>query len=464
VAILGLSLASCASLSRNARQSQDRVPQVADPLEGAGNLALTAFRATAVASVRQPITTVGSGVALFWHRSREVVVGNVPVSREPTVPPADSPGSEGFEAMLDQEGLPTPEPGRLRCLVDGEEFFGEFDRLLERSRESVDVQVFIFDNDDIACRYARRLGEVSETRAVRVLFDDLGTSWAAVAAPETPGPDGFVPPGDMKRHLEKDSRVGVRRTLNPWLMADHTKLLLFDGEVALLGGMNIGREYFSEWHDLMVRVEGPVVASLQREFDVAWSRAGPWGDFARVPERSGPVHGRGLRVLRTDAAAGRVDIFKATIAAIRASRRRVWIENPYFSSDEVLRAAVAAAGRGVDVRVVLPSRNDSTIMDAGNLATARELIRAGAKVYRYPGMTHLKAMICDDWATLGSANLDTLSMRINRELNVAFRAPEEVGELERRVFLEDFRRSRVMKLEETESAVARLAESIADQL
>jgi cardiolipin synthase len=247
-------------------------------------------------------------------------------------------------------------------------------------------------------------------------------------------------------------------------MADHTKLLTFDRQVALLGGMNVGREYFSEWHDLMVRIEGPAVASLQHEFDMAWAKAGPWGDFSRMPEAVEPVDGRGLRLLRTDAAAGRVDILKATIAAIRASRRRVWIENPYFSSDEVLRAAAAAARRGVDVRVVLPSRNDSTIMDVNHLSAAQDLIQAGARVYRYPGMSHLKAMICDDWATLGSANLDTLSLRINRELNIAFRRPDEVRELADRVFVPDFRKSRLLRLEETSSPVAPLAESIADQL
>jgi cardiolipin synthase len=171
-----------------------------------------------------------------------------------------------------------------------------------------------------------------------------------------------------------------------------------------------------------------------------------------------------VRVLRTDAASGRIDIFRAQIAAIRASRKRVWIQNPYFASDEIVRAVAAAAGRGADVRVVLPSRNDSTLMDANNLYTARELIDAGAKVFRYPGMTHMKVMLCDDWVTLGSANLDTLSMRINRELNIAFREPRAVREVARKIFEKDFRKSRRLRRVETDSPMAPLAESIADQL
>ena len=103
-------------------------------------------------------------------------------------------------------------------------------------------------------------------------------------------------------------------------------------------------------------------------------------------------------------------------------------------------------------------------MDAGNLGTARGLIEAGAKVYRYPKMTHMKVIICDGWAQAGSANLDILSMRINRELNLAFSDPATIRELERKVFQPDFRRSRLIRHEETTVPVAPIAEAVADQL
>lgn len=103
-------------------------------------------------------------------------------------------------------------------------------------------------------------------------------------------------------------------------------------------------------------------------------------------------------------------------------------------------------------------------MDASNLATARVLIEAGAKVYRYPKMSHLKVMICDDWATMGSANLDTLSMYINNELNIAFSGEENVDELIDAIFKVDFKKSRRIALSETQSARTTLAEILADQL
>lgn len=152
------------------------------------------------------------------------------------------------------------------------------------------------------------------------------------------------------------------------------------------------------------------------------------------------------------------------MAAIHGSRKRVWIETPYFSSDQMVRAAQAAARRGVDVRVIFPEKNDSNLMEDSNLATARELILAGVKVYHYPGMTHLKAMICDDWAMVGSANLDILSMRLNRELNLAYSDRSSVGKLQDSVFLPDFKKSRRIKLKDTRSPTSRITELLADQL
>ncbi|MEO0017080.1 MAG: hypothetical protein RLZZ522_363 [Verrucomicrobiota bacterium] len=458
-------LGSCSGLSSGARRAQ-----ASDMMTGGGTVAMAALRATAVSAVRQPVTTTRLGLAVLWNRPRELVSGNLPVDDSPQPALAEAPGTAEFERLLDRKHFPRAESGTLKWLVDGPGFFPELDRQIAAARDSIHIQVFIFDNDDIAVRYAdslkRRSGEVE----VRVLFDDFGSVFAATSAPLTPGPPGFVPVADISDYLLQQSRVQVRRTLNPWLVCDHTKLLVFDRRSAILGGMNIGREYFSEWHDLMVRVEGPVVGTLSREFSRAWRKSGPWGDFAllRRPaifQRPKPVSGGiPLRVLRTDPAEGRHEILEASLLAIRGARRRVWIENPYFAHDDLVAAVAAAARRGVDVRLIIPGRGDSTIMDAGNLATAAELIRAGAKVFQYPKMTHLKVMICDDWATVGSANFDTLSMRINRELNLAFAHGDAVEELEKAVFLPDFRRSRRVRIAETEGAVNGLAEALADQL
>ena len=461
--------ASCGVVEQNRQLSLDGAAQATEGLAGSGKIAGSLFRATAVATLRQPVTTARTGLAVVWNRPQALITGTVPVSL-PLGAAADAPGTDAFERELDRMGIREREAGRLRWLVDGREFFPALDRQLADATRSLDVQVFIFDNDDIAVRYADRLRVRSEDVRVRVLYDDLGSAVAQTVAPETPAPRGFSAPADMRRYLREGSRVAARRVLNPWLVCDHTKLIVTDGRHAMLGGMNIGREYFSEWHDLMVEVEGPVVASLAREFSRAWRKAGPAGDLAmfgaplraRPPE---PLDGTvAVRLLRTDPAAGRYEIHDATLLAVRSARRRIWVETPYFASDGIALEMARAARRGVDVRVILPSRGDSTIMDHGNLATARALLAAGAMVYRYPKMTHMKAMICDDWANVGSANLDTLSMRINRELNIATSDRAAVGDLEKRVFLPDFTISRRLRMADTESLLAPLAEAVADQL
>ncbi len=431
---------------------------------------LTSFRATALAALRQPVTTAKLGLAVLWNRPAELIRGNLPIRLTEITPIGEQSGSVEFEKLLDRKHFPLAESGTLKWLVDGPGFFPELDRQIATARKSIHFQTFIFDNDDIAVRYANALKARADQVQVHVLFDDLGSTFAQICAPKTLGPLGFVPKDDMGDYLEKNSKASARRILDPWLVSDHTKLMVFDDQRAVLGGMNIGREYYSEWHDLMVKVEGPVVKSLAREYNRAWRKAGPWGDFAlfRKPailRRPKPVDGGiPLRVFRTDPAEGRYDILDATLLAIRGARERIWIETPYFAYHDIVQATAAAARRGVDVRVILPASGDSLIMDAGNLATANVLIHAGARVFIYPRMTHLKVMICDNWASVGSANLDTLSMKINRELNLTFSQVEAVERLNQTIFLPDFLNSRKLRLDETESAANTLAEALAEQL
>lgn len=461
----GILLVCCAGVSSGSRRVQS-----IDGLRGSGNLATTAFRATVVSAIRQPVTTVKLGLAILWHRPREIITGNTPANQVPQLSLREIPGTDAFEKLLDQKHFPAAESGTIRLLVDGSQFFPELDRSIAAARHSIDCQVYIFDNDDIGVRYADLLRRRSAEVKVHVLFDDFGSYGSYSAAPKTLGPHGFVPPSDMHVYLRDHSDVRARRTLNPWLVADHTKLLVFDQSSAFLGGMNIGREYYSEWHDMMIRIDGPVVRTLSREFSRAWRKAGPMGDLALLRKPAVLRHplpvrdGIALRVLRTDPAEGRYEILDAMLLAIRGARRRVWIENPYFANDDVAKAVEAAARRGVDVRVIIPIAGYSPMMDASNLATAHGIILAGGKIFRYPKMTHLKAMICDDWAIVGSANLDTLSMRINRELNLAFLHSPSVMELEKAVFLPDFRRSKRIRLAETEGLLNSIAEAIADQL
>lgn len=467
---IGVLLPSCSNVFSNLRTSSEQPSPKPNAALSTGQLGMSLARGTSLSMARQPVTTSTLGLAVLWQRPRELLSANLPFSPNFTPTPQVQPGSAGFETLLDEKGLPSPEMGKLTWLVDGKRFFPEFEKQIKAAKSTIDVQVFIYDNDDIAVRYADQLKQRSHNAQVRVLYDDLGSVMAWKSPPETPFPAGFKAPSNMASHFKGGSQVQVRRMLNPWMVCDHSKLHVFDHRVAIMGCMNIGREYYSEWHDLMFRVEGPVVASLQEDFNRSWHKAGPAGIFSvfkkeptpvQPPEVAGQIP---LRVMRTDPAAGRNEIRKCMLLAIRAARERIWIENPYIANDDIVEELEEAARRGVDVRVIIPSKNDSTIMDIGNKAFANKLIKAGGKAYEYPRMTHMKVMICDGWACVGSANLDTLSLRINRELNLTFNDRAEVTRLVNQVFMPDFRVSKRRTAGDAVSPTSPITEAVADQL
>jgi cardiolipin synthase len=237
--------------------------------------------------------------------------------------------------------------------------------------------------------------------------------------------------------------------------------------------MNIGREYRSEWHDMMAEVRGPVVELLQEEVDHSWRRASPLGDWRSLwphgdsdRPRAGaaePVEGAfDVRLFRTRPFD--FEIQKAIHLGIENARRRVWIENPYFADDTIVRKLIEARRRGVDVRVVLPVDAKSKVLSESNEATATVMLEHGIRVFEYPRMTHVKAALFDGWAFIGSANYDRLSLRVNGEVNIGYSDPSAVRELEQRLFLTDFKSSKERKTPPPTKGTAPLSETAADAM
>ena len=146
-----------------------------------------------------------------------------------------------------------------------------------------------------------------------------------------------------------------------------------------------------------------------------------------------------IRVLKTSPV--KSDIYKAELAATRRAKSYIYIENAYFSDVTILYELVRARLRGVDVRVIIPMEGNHGVMNNSNVIAANTLIKYGAKVYAYPGMSHVKAAIYDGWACLGSANFDKFSFRVNREMNLATSESSFAEELKEDVFKPDFERS-----------------------
>jgi cardiolipin synthase len=280
-------------------------------------------------------------------------------------------------------------------------------------------------------------------------MDDAGSLFAGNLAQNTPPTAGFQRPSDIQSYLTSGSKVLVRASANPWLTVDHRKLFVIDGRQAFVGGMNIGAQYRYQWHDMMVGLTGPVVGRLEKDYREAWAHAGPLGDLAyawisifpqAASRKNAMTNTIGIRPLRT--ASFKPDIARAQLEAIHRAKSYIYIENAYFDDNAFLSALIEARRRGVDVRVIFPAENDSGIMQTSDEAAGNDLIANGARVYVYPGMTHVKAAIYDGWACLGSANFNKMSLRVGQELDVAFSDPATVARLKKDLFDTDFRRSR----------------------
>lgn len=396
--------------------------------------------------LNNPVTTVSRLIA--YAGTTTLAFANTEITQVTAPPPiADRPGMaiDEWEQALDEMVESPTYDARLSYLIDGDEFFPELFRAFNGARKFINVQVFIFDLDDFAVRVAKRLKTLSNTVKVKVLMDDLGSLVAGNLPPETPPPPGFEPPSSIESFLEDGSRVRARVTSNPWFTADHTKRIIVDDEVAFIGGMNIGREYRSEWHDLMVKIEGPLVKRINNDFRLAWAHAGVAGDLAYawrklkpLPKPTGAADKDWIKVRPLYTTTGDAEIFRTQMAAIERAQQRIYVQNAYIADDAILRGLIEARHRGVDVRVIFPTRADSGIMHASNVVTANALLANGIRVYLYPGMTHVKAALFDGWACLGTANFDKISLFVNQEVNLGFSDPDTVEQLNQRLFQADF--------------------------
>ena len=431
------------------------------------------LRSHVFSALRHPVTMTHR---LFWlttHTGAVLVPRGVTAAAHPVPPLAGGEGMdlEAWERKLDELVGPERYRGSMLPLIDGEAFFVSLVQAIQEARESIDIRLYIFDTDDYALRIADLLRQRSHEVRVRVLIDRIGTLTAGQVPRQSPYYSGKQPPLSIADYLRRDSKVDVRVVNNPWLTSDHTKVIVIDGRRTYLGGMNIGREYRYEWHDLMVEVEGPIVGRLRKDFDKRWAHTGLGGDlaffFASLKKQPGAGAADAadfidIRPLYTRT--GDAQILRAQLAAIRAAQSRIYIEQPYLSDDELIAELIRARRRGVDVRVVLPTRNDSGFMNSANLLAARAFLANGVRVYGHPGMTHVKAALYDGWATVGSANFDKLSLRINQETNLATSDPRFVERLRRELFEADFAGSREWTEAKPVGWNDYIAEFIADQL
>jgi len=370
----------------------------------------------------------------------------------------------GIQTLAKLTGLPFTRSNEVRLLINGEATFAAILATIAAAKNYVIVQFFIVHDDGIGRRLKDAL--ISKARTglkVYFLYDGIGCH-------DLPGSylDELRTAGiKVQEFLTRRRRLVNRYQLN---FRNHRKIVVVDGEHAFVGGHNAGDEYLglkpplSPWRDTHIEVSGLAVAGIQLTFVEDWFWA-----TGQVPElhwqptlRRRNMH---CQVVPSGPADERETCKYFFVQAINSAHTRLWITTPYFVPDEaVFTALKLAVLRGVEVRVLIPSRPDHNIVFNASSLYAYEAVCAGIKVYRYqPGFIHEKVMLInEDAASVGSANLDNRSLRLNFEITVLTVDKRFAASVES-MLKEDFAQSLPVTREEYEkaSAVRRLIMNVA---
>jgi cardiolipin synthase len=346
--------------------------------------------------------------------------------------------------------LPLTGGNKTTLLVDGDATFTSIFEGIEAAEDYILVQFYIVRDDNLGRELQSRLIEKARN-GVRVyfLYDEIGSlglSGDFSAKLRDAGVD--IHPF----HSRKGS--GNRFQLN---FRNHRKTVVVDGKVAWIGGHNVGDEYLGKnaksghWRDTHARIEGPAVLAAQLAFveDWHWSTDALLGDLSWTPRQASDGEAAVLVI-----ASGPADKMETAslmyTQAINSAIDRIWIASPYFVPDDAIVQALQLAGlRGVDVRILIPEKSDSKLVTLAAYSFFNEISAAGVVFYRYQtGFLHGKVMLIDDnVATVGTANFDNRSFRLNFEITSLVIDSKFASDVEE-MFEQDFAESRIMESDE----------------
>jgi cardiolipin synthase len=240
---------------------------------------------------------------------------------------------------------------------------------------------------------------------------------------------------------------------------DHRKILVVDDEVAFVGGYNIGSPYATEWRDTHCRITGPAVLDLKRAFADFWNLNRtkrfqmPRNRVQPLLTQTATAWEPHIRVHRNVPRLWMFPIRAMYLEAINKAERNVWLTHAYFIPDEnFIETLTDTAARGVDVRIVLPAKSNHIVADWISRGYFTGMLESGIRIFRFrDAMVHAKTATIDgSWSTVGTANVDRLSMTGNFEINLEIIDPGLAAEMER-IFETDQANSEEMRMEEWRS-------------
>lgn len=352
------------------------------------------------------------------------------------------------ERVLSAAGLPPVREGNIASMHwEGASAYAELMRLIENAQSSIHITTFILGRDDVGRAIVALLAKKArEGVQVRLLLDSLGCLYTR---------GRFVQP-----LRDAGGKVGIFMPMLPlrrkWSahLRNHRKIVVVDGEVAMIGGMNLSRLFMGpgedpeRFVDAAVFVRGPLVHDADTIFVSDWNYTTEEGITPAAQSEALAEGNSTLQVLASGPDVNEDVLLDAFLTAAMDVRQRIWIVTPYLVPDEAIVKALGLQARmGRDVRLIVPKHSNHLSADLARGPGIRELIRAGARVYAYPkGMLHSKVMLFDDRiAMTGSPNLDMRSFFYNFESTLLHYSAEEIAAVEAWVL------SRVAECEEMDA-------------
>jgi cardiolipin synthase len=338
---------------------------------------------------------------------------------------------------------------RWDLLIDGPAIFPTMLADIEAATSDVHILIFGFKAGQIGDRFRDLLvRKAAEGVGVRIITE---AAYSQPGRGSKPFYDSLIGGGvqvvaNQGAFLDLDGLVGQRHIdwrQDDLLHFDHRKVVVIDGRIGYVGGPGIEDHYADEtFHDVMLRLEGPIVAQLQSVFLLSWHfQGGPLPATAGELDRffPAPPDGDGvpMEILLNNPGEGHLPIRTAFRAAVANANRRLYVVNPYLADRGILRGLVDAAKRGVEVRVIVPADPRSLPASAAVRHWFQRLHDAGADVREHPQMAHAKVVLSDDTVLAGTANLDALSLRQNWEMQLRIKDSAVADHVARALFDRD---------------------------
>lgn len=331
---------------------------------------------------------------------------------------------------------------RVQIYTYGEDLYAAMLDAIRHAHQRIFFETFIWKNDYVGQQFKLELQRAAERGvAVYVMYDSFAN---------------LVVPRHFKRF--KSSIFVLRYPLFAWLRQpfylsgyarDHRKILVVDGHTAFVGGYNIGSRYATEWRDTHIRIEGPNARELESACIDFWNMYRTH-NLPVLPELKVRDWEPLLAIHRNDPHLLTFPIRNSYLEAINRATQHIYITHAYFIPDRViLRALLQAAARGVDVRILLPATSNHVIADWLARGFYTQCLAGGVRLFLYQNaMVHAKTATIDGiWSTIGTANLDRLSLLGNFEVNVEIHDAALAQQMET-IFLQDSTNARELLLSE----------------